>query len=84
MDEKIKERAVFYWQDSLAKFFPKSKGPTTTEIAMFEAGYQEGKEERERLRQALKFIASPSKSEDYEQLRKQDMAKARAALEDKK
>jgi hypothetical protein len=38
MDDKVKEAAVAYWQDKLAKFFPTSKGPTNCEIEMFKAG----------------------------------------------
>lgn len=83
MDEKIKNKAISIWQDQFAKFFPKSKGPTNVEIAMFEAGLREGEELRERYKQALKYIASPSKSEDHFQLRQQDIAKAKAALEEK-
>ena len=33
-------RANYYWQDKLAKFFPKSKGPTSVELDMFRAGYE--------------------------------------------
>lgn len=39
---KVEERAVWYWQDRLAKFFPTSPGPTTTEIEMFRAGFEAG------------------------------------------
>lgn len=39
MDE-IKKEAIYYWQDKLAKFWPTVKGPSTVEIAMFEAGYK--------------------------------------------
>lgn len=38
MDDKIKQLAIAYWQDKFAKFFPKSKGPTDLEIAMFVGG----------------------------------------------
>ena len=34
----VRQAAVAHWQDKLAKFFPTSKGPTTTELLMFEAG----------------------------------------------
>lgn len=30
--------AVAYWQNSLAKFFPTSKGPTSSEVDMFISG----------------------------------------------
>lgn len=40
-----KDKAVSYWQDRLAKFFPTSKGPTGCEVAMFEAGYALAKQE---------------------------------------
>lgn len=35
---KFKQKAVEYWQDRLAKFWPTSKGPTEVEKVMFEAG----------------------------------------------
>jgi hypothetical protein len=41
----IKELALIYWQDKLAKFFPKAKEPNGTEYVMFEAGYKKGFEE---------------------------------------
>jgi hypothetical protein len=39
MSEEIKAKAIIYWQDKLAKFFPTSNGPTNCEIEMFKAGY---------------------------------------------
>lgn len=39
----MKKDAIWYWQDRLAKFFPTSKGPTNTEISMFNYGLEEGK-----------------------------------------
>lgn len=41
-DGDVRRMAVIYWQDDLAKFFPTSKGPTSTEILMYEAGYKAG------------------------------------------
>lgn len=40
MSDRIKESAIRAWQHDLAKFFPKSKGPTNAEIRMFELGYR--------------------------------------------
>ncbi len=40
MAASIEQEAVYYWQDSLAKFFPTSKGPTATEVDMFRAGWK--------------------------------------------
>lgn len=40
----LRKEADAYWQDDLAKFFPTSKGPTTTEYYMFEAGFRRGLE----------------------------------------
>jgi uncharacterized membrane protein len=40
--EEIKQFAVEYWQDRLAKFFPTSPGPTNTEVDMYTAGYTAG------------------------------------------
>lgn len=40
LTDDVKKLAISYWQDSLAKFFPTSKGPTETERSMFEAGYK--------------------------------------------
>lgn len=34
----FKQKAVEYWQDRLAKFWPTAKGPTEVEKVMFEAG----------------------------------------------
>lgn len=34
----VEERATHHWQNDLAKFFPMSKGPTSTEISMFKSG----------------------------------------------
>lgn len=45
MSDKITEKAIAYWQDSLAKFFPGAKGPSGSEFAMFRAGYQLGQSE---------------------------------------
>lgn len=39
---KLREKAVAYWQDKLAKFFPTSKGPTGVELDMYKAGLREG------------------------------------------
>lgn len=39
MEDEIKDKAIYYWQDKLAKFFPKAKKPTGSEIDMFRAGY---------------------------------------------
>lgn len=75
LTDDVREMAVWYWQDSLAKFFPTSKGPTGTELAMFEAGYKmaaiRGAEhhvevteklaaENARMREALERIAKAS------------------------
>lgn len=38
-DVELKQMAIEFWQDDLAKFFPKSPGPTNTEVVMFKAGY---------------------------------------------
>lgn len=46
MDRSLRQRAIEFWQDRLAKFFPQSKLPTGSEIAMFEAGYALSTEER--------------------------------------
>lgn len=37
-DEDIKQAAVEYWQDRLAKFFPTEPGPSGAEMEMFKAG----------------------------------------------
>lgn len=42
-----KDKAVWCWQDRLAKFFPTSDGPTGSELTMFEAGYALAKQELE-------------------------------------
>lgn len=48
MNDKITAKAIAYWQDRLAKFFPTSKGPTGSELDMFRAGYELGQlEERD-------------------------------------
>lgn len=68
-DKDYRLAAVAYWQDRLAKFFPRSTGPTTAEVDMFIAGARhEGRlsvTELERLdraidhmRQALELIGS--------------------------
>lgn len=40
MDNDVKQLAIAFWQDRLAKFFPTSKGPTNTEIEMFKGGWE--------------------------------------------
>lgn len=45
MEDKAKQLAIVYWQDKFAKFFPKSKGPTDLEIAMFVGGYEVAQKE---------------------------------------
>jgi hypothetical protein len=47
--EDLDKEAAYFWQDDLAKFFPKSKGPTYTERRMFEGGYRLAQEEVEKL-----------------------------------
>lgn len=49
-EDELKDEAIKYWQDSLAKFFPTSPGPTNTEILMFKAGFKlsENKHQEER------------------------------------
>lgn len=42
MDDSIKRKAIEYWQNELAKFWPTAKGPSVVEIDMFEAGYNAG------------------------------------------
>jgi hypothetical protein len=39
--DQLDQLAREFWQDDLAKFFPKQKEPTYTEYRMFQAGYQE-------------------------------------------
>lgn len=62
--EDLDKEAAHFWQDDLAKFFPKSKGPTSTELRMFEGGYRLAQEEIERLREALENIANLSPYSD--------------------
>jgi hypothetical protein len=50
----LKEKAIFYWQDSIAKFFPTAKGPSTVEIDMYEAGYEQARLEIIEERKAAK------------------------------
>jgi hypothetical protein len=38
--QEIDRLATAHWQDDLGKFFPKSKGPTYTELNMFTAGFR--------------------------------------------
>jgi len=40
--EQIDQLAREFWQDDLAKFFPKQKEPTYTEYRMFSDGYKQG------------------------------------------
>ena len=37
----MKDKAIYYWQDKLAKFFPTLSGPNTCEIDMYKAGYRQ-------------------------------------------
>lgn len=54
MIDEIDHKAHAYWQDDLAKFSPRSKGPTGAELNMYRAGFEEGKRvERERALAAL-------------------------------
>lgn len=45
MSDEMRWKAVVYWQDRMAKFFPTSPGPTDLEVAMFKAGYELAKKE---------------------------------------
>lgn len=45
--EQIDKLAREFWQDDLAKFFPKKKEPAYTEYRMFQAGYQKALEYQE-------------------------------------
>lgn len=49
---EIKDKAIWYWQDRLAKFFPTSKGPTNVELEMFKAGYEKALSENLRAAEA--------------------------------
>jgi hypothetical protein len=42
--EDVDQKAIAYWQDSLAKFWPTSQGPTATEKIMYKAGYEAGQQ----------------------------------------
>jgi hypothetical protein len=53
MENDVKNKAVEFWQNRLAKFFPTLKGPTGCEIAMFEAGYEQGQKDTELVEQLL-------------------------------
>ena len=44
MDD-IKQAAICYWHDRLAKFWPTLKGPSTVEIEMYRAGYEHAMKE---------------------------------------
>lgn len=54
MRNEIKDKAIFFWQDRLAKFFPSTLGPTNTEIVMFEAGYELGQKEEAEAKKIIK------------------------------
>ena len=45
--EQLDQLAREFWQDDLAKFFPKQKEPTYTEYKMFQAGFQKALELQE-------------------------------------
>jgi len=47
--EQLDLLAREFWQDDLAKFFPKQKEPTYTEYRMFQAGYEAALREQEQL-----------------------------------
>lgn len=53
----LKQQAVFYFQDKLSKFCPADKErPTSFEIMMFEAGYEQATKDLEHYKKALKQI----------------------------
>lgn len=79
MSDELKYKAIAYWQDRLAKFFPKSPGPTTCEIEMFEAGYKLLEAENTLLREALENILRNVSLDWYVQLEGND--RLRDALE---
>lgn len=69
--EQLDQLAREFWQDDLAKFFPKQKEPTYTEYKMFQAGFQKAvetyqqdylilkislKETKEQLKDTVAFI----------------------------
>lgn len=65
-----------FWQDDLAKFFPKQKEPTYTEYRMFQAGYKQGlvkaqatlqatlRHTKEQLKDTLAFIEAMEKLDE--------------------
>lgn len=53
---KIERLAITFWQHDLAKFFPKSLGPTTCEMRMFNAGYQAGRKSKAKLLTDVKTL----------------------------
>lgn len=59
--EDLDKEAVYFWQDDLAKFFPKSKGPAYTERRMFEGGYRLAQEEVEKLGSENKGLRDENK-----------------------
>lgn len=54
----IKAKAVAYWQDNLAKFFPNFTGPTSNEVIMYKAGLKEGLKTAQRVGEILQTVAS--------------------------
>jgi len=48
-EDDLNYEATFYWQDSLAKFFPDSVGPTNTEVLMFKAGFELASKQHQEL-----------------------------------
>lgn len=93
----IEHKAISYWQDKLAKFFPKSKGPTNTEIDMFRAGYIQAEAELRdmqayieysverhlKLCEVLQLIATPQRPDGtWNRDRKACMELARDALKE--
>ena len=84
--EKIDQLARKYWQNDLAKFFPKQKEPNYSEYKMFYEGYKAAFEESLRLRTALNQIVSildcaPKDKEHSSILNDAAFGVARAALE---
>jgi hypothetical protein len=53
---ELEQMAHAFWQDSLAKFFPTSKGPTNVEVAMFVAGHSAGYCDKEGVKETQDFL----------------------------